>query len=183
MLLEIQDIVSKIKLLSGGHLNKVLLKIKNKTEKSGYCEVYSGIKYKLFNMFIDPAIIIYLANKSIIEENNKVIRTCKTENCINIKHLGLEEFTEADIKEAEAKKKPVIDETHSKWFDLKHIFEDEKWSDVRGYKGFYKLSTIGRVHSIKSNKILKTKNGKITLSPNKRNKKDFLITDLITKHF
>lgn len=37
---------------------------------------------------------------------------------------------------------------------------DEKWKDIKGYEGRYKVSSNGRVYSLLSNKILKGKIGK-----------------------
>lgn len=34
---------------------------------------------------------------------------------------------------------------------------EEKWKDVEGYEGYYKVSNTGKVWSIRNNRLLKTK--------------------------
>lgn len=38
---------------------------------------------------------------------------------------------------------------------MKHIYTLEFWKDIEGYEGLYRVSNVGQVKSLKSNKILK----------------------------
>lgn len=64
---------------------------------------------------------------------------------------------------------------------------EEIWKDIEGYKGLYQISNLGRIYSIKTNKIrkfYKTSKGylRVSLCLNGKNK-NFLIHQLVAKAF
>jgi hypothetical protein len=65
-------------------------------------------------------------------------------------------------------------------------FNEEKWKDIEGYEGIYKVSTYGNVYSIKLDKIMKPglMDGYYRVSLNKNKKrKTLLVSRLVAKTF
>lgn len=69
---------------------------------------------------------------------------------------------------------------------MKHIYTLEFWKDIKGYEGLYQISNVGKVKSVKKNKILKPwiTRGYLRIKLSKENKKTgFYIHRLVAEAF
>ena len=67
------------------------------------------------------------------------------------------------------------------------MFNEEKWIDIKGYEGEYRISSEGRVYSVKNNLLMKLRkkdNGYINVKLTKNGKsKHYLVHRIVAENF